>query len=491
VKQLLKETVGEPDKYVYMSLFGIATRDEIDNALFQALYPWVGSKAAKIGGRIFKTALKYGGIQTDLQLSDVISKFNPRIYIFDDLERCEMSVNKVMGYINKFVEHDGCKVVIVANEEEIAIGKKRQAKKQEEYRRRREKIVGKTLKIQSVFSDAFRYFVTEVDHSETKSLFEKHIEDIASIYKQSELNNLRILQQTMWDFERIFRVLTNEQRQNQEAMSALFRLIVALSFEIKAGRLSIAELSSRTTWIYAAMLGKDGDDHATRRRYPQVDLGDTIVSNEVLIDVLVNGIVDKGDIRSCLDQSQYFIKSSDELPWVTVWHMFDRTDAEFQAAHVRMEEQFVEREFTNPGELLHVLALRLYLSRNKVSEKTQAEIVDEGKRYIDDLYAAHRLDLSVPDSHELRLGAYAGLGFTEGDNDEFRELFACLQLKIEQAIRDTYPQEGLSLLAEMETDPDLYLRHVCLTNSPDNRYHNVPVLASIDSDRSRSWVGRN
>src|ERR1700704_4937123 len=99
VKQFLKEAVGEADKYVYVSLFGIATRDEIDSALFEAIYPLVGSKAAKLGGRILKTALKFNGIELDLKLSDVISKFNPRIYVFDDLERCEMPVNKVMGYI--------------------------------------------------------------------------------------------------------------------------------------------------------------------------------------------------------------------------------------------------------------------------------------------------------------------------------------------------------------------------------------------------------
>jgi len=41
------------------------------------------------------------------------------ILIFDDLERCNMNVNEILGYINSFVEHDKVKTLIVANQKEI------------------------------------------------------------------------------------------------------------------------------------------------------------------------------------------------------------------------------------------------------------------------------------------------------------------------------------------------------------------------------------
>ena len=41
------------------------------------------------------------------------------ILIFDDLERCNCPVNEILGYINTYVEHDGMKVIIVANQKEI------------------------------------------------------------------------------------------------------------------------------------------------------------------------------------------------------------------------------------------------------------------------------------------------------------------------------------------------------------------------------------
>ncbi len=488
VKQFLNKTIREPDKYVYVSLFGLTTLNEIDSALIEAIYPLVGSKFAKIGGRIAKAALKFKGIELDFKLGDIVDKFNARIFVFDDLERCEMPINVVMGYINEFVEHDGCKVIIIANENEIAGGnridtdKSEERKENDEYRRRREKLVGKTLEVQSAFDEAFNYFVTQINNSEVKSLFLKNAADITAIYAQSGLNNLRILQQTMWDFERICDALTGQHRKNAEAMTALIRLIFALSFEIKAGRLRADDLKWRTNWLFAAATEKEGKEGASRRRYPEVDLADQVLSDEVLTDILVKGIVDESAIRAGLDSSRYFVTVADERSWITVWHFFDRTDKELAAAHDKMEKQFAAREFSEAGELLHVLALRLFLARNNVSGRSLSEVVVEGKRYIEDLYEAGRIDTSVIDSRELHFNGYAGLAFVDSESTEFGELKKYLVQVADRAVKKSYPKLGLQLLKEMEADPDLYLRHVCLTNSPDNLYHNVPILASIDPD---------
>ena len=35
------------------------------------------------------------------------------------MERCDCSINEILGYINSFVEHEKMKVIIVANQEEI------------------------------------------------------------------------------------------------------------------------------------------------------------------------------------------------------------------------------------------------------------------------------------------------------------------------------------------------------------------------------------
>lgn len=60
----------------------------------------------------------------DIPWDTIFKKFSDsrtRIFIFDDLERCSLPINEILGYINSLVEHESEKVLIVANQQ--AIGK--------------------------------------------------------------------------------------------------------------------------------------------------------------------------------------------------------------------------------------------------------------------------------------------------------------------------------------------------------------------------------
>jgi hypothetical protein len=479
VKAFLQQHVGQDKKYIYISLYGLTTIDEIEAALFQAIYPALGWQVTKLGARVGKTLLRRIGLDPGLKAGELINKLETDLYVFDDLERCEAPINKVLGYINEFVEHDGSKVIIVANESEIS--------DHDEYCRRREKLIGKTLEIQSAFDEAFTYFISLISDRKTRELFEKKAAEIASIYQQSGLNNLRILQQTMWDFERFFRVLTDTHRGNDEAMTVLLRLLFVLSFELKAGRIRSADLESRTDKMVATLARRDGEDSTdlaqAGQRYPEIGLNNSIVSDELLVDVLVKGIIDEDAIRSSVDKSRYFVTPAAEPAWRTVWHWFERTDDEFAVARDRMERQFAAREFSVTGEILHVFGLRLFLSGIGVLSKSRAEVVREGKKYIDDLYAKPRVSAPLTnEADEVRFGGYGGLAVQENETPEYRELLAYLQQKMKRAAENSYPERGLALLKEMASDPQLYIRRLCLTSSEDNIYYEIPILASIDAD---------
>jgi hypothetical protein len=464
-------------KYVYISLYGLSSLEEIDEALLEAIYPALGWRATKVAARVGKSLLKRVGVEADVKITDLVNRFDPNVFIFDDLERYEAPISKALGYINQFVEHDGCKVIIVANEAEIPGG--------DDYHRRREKLIGKALEVQSAFEDAFGFFLSRIKSSKIRSLFEASAAEIAAIYAQSGLNNLRVLQQTMWDFERFCEALTESHRANLEAMTALLRLMFAFSFELKAGRLKAEDLRLRVNSLTIAMskkLEKEKSRQAlAQERYPEIDLSDFMISNNVLVDVLIKGIVDSEAINSSLGESRYFITAK-EPAWRTVWHWFERTDAEFKKAAAQMERQFSEHEFIVTGELLHVLGLRFFLSDLQILKLSRAEVTEQGKRYIDALYERNVLASDIDAFSEIRFGGYGGLGICENETDEYRELFAYLQNKGRQALEESYPSKGIALLYEMKVDPTLFFRRVCLTNNDDNIYYRVPILASINPD---------
>lgn len=486
IKEFLRQTVDKTEKKsVYVSLYGLSNIQEIDDALFQNAFPLLGGKIAKVTGRLAKAGLKYVGVDSgDLSIRDVMTNLNADLYIFDDLERCEAPINKVLGYINQFVEHDGAKVIVIANENEITNSKNENASG-DEYRRRREKLIGKTLEVQSAFDDAFSNFVSKIDDSKLRKFFNKNSDEISAIYAQSELNNLRILQQTMWDFERFCKMLTPTHRKNSEAMLTLLRLIFALSFELKSARIDVDDLTNGRgieAAVRAHLEKKKTRLMESNERYPLIDLNDTILSSEILVAYLIRGILDEQKVKECLDASRFFVTVADEPPWRTVWHWMERTEHDFYAALSEMETQFSTREYVIQGEILHVLGLRLFLSRIGILKVARAEVVKEGKQYIDDVYNRKTLELIKAD-HFVGLQGYGGLGIHEHETPEYQELFNHLKEKTRRAFEDTYPQKADDLLNEMKTDVELFYRHLCLTNSADNIYHSTPILASIDADR--------
>ncbi len=84
-------------------------------------------KGTEITGKMLPVLFDIVKSKTGLELesedvSNAIGGFlsvKDSILIFDDLERCNCPVNEILGYINTYVEHDGMKVILVANQKEI------------------------------------------------------------------------------------------------------------------------------------------------------------------------------------------------------------------------------------------------------------------------------------------------------------------------------------------------------------------------------------
>lgn len=478
----LKEKFGDDKRaYVYVSLYGLSTIEEIDDALFQAVFPALTGIAAKVVGRVAKAGLKFLKVEPgDWNIKEFLNKFHAKIYVFDDFERCEAPINQVLGYINQFVEHGETKVIILGNEQEIDAD--------ENYARRREKLIGKTLQVQSAFDEAFAHFVSNIDHEKARESVKANAADVGTIYALSQLDNLRILQQTMWDFERFFAALSPEHQAHKEAMVTLLRLLFVLSFEFKAGRLTEGDILTGRGVVAMAKASLDKTKKTpiqlVGERYPMIDANDSVLSNELLVDFLVRGIVDPEAIRTELISSSFFVTVADEEPWRTVWNWLERSDAEFEAALAKMEKQFGERAFTRDGEILHVFGLRLFLSNQGVLPFSRAEIVNQGKKYIDDLYAAKRFATLPPDIFsEIRFQGWGGLGIYENETAEYKELFSYLMEIMQRALEDTYPGRALDLLSDMKTDVQKFYRHLCLTRDDANQYVKVPVLAKINVDQ--------
>ncbi len=481
IKSILQENCEDEKSFAYVSLYGISEIDELDSALFQALYPALGWKVTKVAGRVAKSVLKFYGADTGTSMEEFLTKSSDKLYVFDDLERCDAPINKVLGYINELVEHDGCKVIILANQKEIL--------DKDTYTRVREKLIGKTLEVLSTFDQAFAYFKTNISSNSARKLIEENAEVISEIYGQSELNNLRILQQAMWEFERFVEALSEKHLGNNDAMRVAMQVFFSFVFEFRAGRIGESELLSRQQKLVLEEMSRKKDEplsplSAMAERYKFVNIGSTIITDETLVEILVKGLINPRSIRSGLESSGFFSDALAESAWRAVWHSFERTEEELEKSLAVMERQFASREFKVTGEILHVFGLRIWLSKIGVLKKTNAEIVSEGKSYVDDMVKSDSLEPLRPNaSEEFHFSGFGGLGIQQTDTAEYRELFEYLKAARLVVEKNSYPRLGAKLLEEMRDNSELFSRRINWTENEDGKYYRVPVLAAIHPEK--------
>jgi hypothetical protein len=471
----------QKQKFVYISLFGLKSTKDIDDALYAQAHPLLASKTAQVAGRVIKTLLKHKGIDIDqkFDLREFLTAAEFALYVFDDLERSNMDANEILGYINEFVEHDGCKVVLIANEKEIGKG--------DAYRMRREKIVGKTLRVHSAFHEALEQFLSPIADQELKAFLDCQRDEIAHLYAASETDNLRVLQQTIWDFERLYGACSEAHHSNTPAMVALLRLFFPLSFEFKTGRMDAEQLLGRAIGLMSLLMNQDDSEGESfwkvlRDRYAGVDLLDGVLSSEVLESILAKGHVPTEAIRTCLDESPFFASERAEPSWQTVWYFYERTDEMFEAALADMEGKFGRQQYTRYGEILHVFGLRLWLASERMISPHREEAFEQCKAYVDALKASGKLAPMVNrfdarDRHE----EYGGLGLHESDCDDFQELARYLNEQSVSVFIESLPAQADNLLKLLDSNLDQFASQISNPYTDEGgRFYNAPILAAMD-----------
>lgn len=140
-KVLRSELEKEKDYQVFqISLYGISNVDKIQDIIYSN---WLASileeKTEKFGrlGNVLTKGIDIFGksaisfIESKLGtegsataagkevLDKAIGKDKKLVLIFDDIERCQINIIELMGFLNNLCENNGYKLILIANEKEI------------------------------------------------------------------------------------------------------------------------------------------------------------------------------------------------------------------------------------------------------------------------------------------------------------------------------------------------------------------------------------
>jgi len=488
-------------KYLYVSLYGINSYEEIEGEFFKQLHPLLSSKSMTLAGKIAKGLLKTtihididqdkrpeGNISSqipDINLPEYLTKTEGFVLVFDDLERCSINISNILGYINHFVEHQGYKVIIIANEDEI-LAKEKDVKNDDSvtYKRIKEKLVGKTFEIEADLNGALEFFINEIPCDKVQRLCNLNILLINELYENSDYKNLRHLKQALWDFERFYQHLPEAAKSKEELVIHLLKLYLCYSFEIKSGNILPYEIKSLMTSYF---VGSAKDKKAEKesiyekisKKYTNISFFDPLLESSIWVDIFDKGFINSSAIEESLLKSKYF-QDKNTPTWVKLWHLTDLTDDEFTEYLQIVEDEFYTMKYDELGVVMHLVGFFLNLSEINLYKKEKNETLIFSKKYIDLLKDKGCLIKKERKYHYSFNESWGGLGFCGRELDEFKEFCNYIKEKTDIAIDESYPDAGQELLKLMTEDIEKFYRRINLCNHEDNIYYDIPILLHID-----------
>ena len=275
---------------IYMSLYGISNLEEISKKIFiettqlmdKNLRKYMNNNEQTTIPEYAKTGIDMANFFGVTQNGDKIdySEFfatDDKVLCFDDLERANVDVIDILGYINNFVEHDHIKTIIICNEKELStklkspnlemktfiatylldkqgelnvadkpIVEKIRNKiehvfdKANDYERIKEKLIGETFE----YAPKFDYIINGIlmryeNNPDLIRFLRENTRLIISTFERSGTRNLRILKHALNDFQKVYEMVEkNYPNTNNRVMQTMLIFTIAISFEIKAGKIT-------------------------------------------------------------------------------------------------------------------------------------------------------------------------------------------------------------------------------------------------------------
>lgn len=460
-------------KFLHISLYGINLSKELDSLIvFEILK---SQKYDKWNILSFFKRIEIPKIKEYFKIKDVekfaLKKFLNKNYVlvFDDLERCSMSIDDTLGYINSFVEFQEQKVILISNEKEIEIKEGKEGR----YKHIKEKLIGKTFQITPCFEEALEYFLSKLKHSKCRNFLKKNKKIILSTHNESKYNNIRITIQSLFDFERFYKKIKFEHLKKNFLTQKLLRIFLIIAIENKRNSNFFDDIKKIKE--YEILKTKEQqeipDSDNVIDKYKEFSFYSTILEIKTWKDIINNNLIKQDEINKSLSDYIGFTNES----WYKIWHLYslDQTDDEFENSLQDVVSKLNNKEYKEIGIVLHVLSSLIKYSEMDLYEKNPNEIVNIGKNYIDCLFQEKLLGYDVDRT------AWGGLGFPE-KKGEFQQIFDYLtEKRKEQKMIDIGEFSKELINKTFLKNPRKFGKIISMNNY--HSFKDEPILSRVDS----------
>ena len=439
-------------KLQYISLNGVSsTNILVANILFNAKYAlgwvkiiWSLIKCISITGKCITFTPQ------DLFSSEVFKKLLKRnVLIFDDLERANLDHEKLWGFFSELLEQHHVHIVLVGDESILF--------KNEKYVSSKEKVIGKTLQIQSNDCEILPEVFKQIEFVNFRPLFQKYhksigqiIEEILTVCEKNQ-TNYRIVKNSCREFIFAFSGIFEDKdlsTKNDEFFEDLFGRFFVISYLLQLGKLKSSEIADvfDIGLLYA---DKNPNKLVAQKMLQNFDgyfLNPFLTSN-MWISIFNHQKIDNKEIISNIkDRINKVIPN-----WKKLLDFRSCTDQEIKERLQDSLNDISNKKYRDITSILHTFSTLLSMSIEEVIEQTPQEIVIKAKNYIESLgndLEFEEVAFTINDINDYT----AGYSYQAQETEEFNQIRDCLIEKINQKCQQNRQNRYFEFLAKIKNE---------------------------------------
>lgn len=463
-------------KILHVSLYGVDNFNGIKEKIIIELLPFIPEKYNTFANSIFRNIKKIPKIKDwipsdiDGLLTDIFLKKNKGyIFVFDDLERCNIKIDKLLGYINNFVEFKNQKVILIANEEDLL-----NSEDGEKYRKIKEKLIGKEFCISPSQEDAIALFTSAITNEDLVNYSENIKQILSKIFVQSKHDNLRLIEQALSSFEYFFQGFSSESKKDVELFEKMFYEFVVIFIEYKKGNIKSEDFFQEYPQFFKGSGDKEKGDYFLDKYDGGLAHWLSCFDVKILGKILQGISLLEKEKKVLVDNFENIIGINKES-WQKLWNCYEQSDEDFFNNLKEVQTKWKNREYLDFRVFLHVFGIFLGFSKSGLLNKKKEDIFREAKEYVEFLIKEKKFPLDLRErniSSDWKEGAY-GLGYSGRELEEWKSLLEFIDEKIillgEISIKEKITKELMPVLTEQEgldnQSLDLFINYNFLHNN--------------------------
>ena len=364
----IKDWLTDCVKYtvVYVSLFGLKNRDEIDKKIQEVFRPKLGLRklfchpnavslvgnlaVVAVGAKIGTAAIAAGAPAASVVLPAAIAtgravgeslkffsddflkkiridkkNYKKLVVVFDDVERADMPLPELLGYLNDYVEHLHVPCILLADKDRWEEAQKCQEDKSTLHHlsSTKEKVIGKEFQIQTTFDDVWNCWFGEEHHilgNDAYNFLKDYRGIVANVFDASGVANFRSLKHSLIDFQRFINNISKENLEKRKCNELLVADFFVHQYAYYLGLLKPNKISDTMTQAIDDALERRQEKGKVQLQTNPLDENATAVTWNI---VPCNQELDEDEIfRNKFEDVEKFTslhESSFVNEWLQIW----------------------------------------------------------------------------------------------------------------------------------------------------------------------------